>query len=134
MSSKTTNTNSTNYTDIGAVNISSQDAALSLACMLANTMTSRAVPKSASNNQNRIDILIPADQEATIIRTKNFNKAIRINGINISKEEISKISPGQKVLVKADSQGNITAKFEIVLLKDFSAYSCVPKDYHNHSD
>ncbi|MCZ6901656.1 MAG: hypothetical protein O7C59_07080 [Rickettsia endosymbiont of Ixodes persulcatus] len=59
VSSETTNTNSTNYTDIGAVNISLQDVALSLACMLANTMTSRAVPKSASNNQNRIDILIP---------------------------------------------------------------------------
>ncbi|ABV73163.1 hypothetical protein A1E_01090 [Rickettsia canadensis str. McKiel] len=28
--------------------------------MLANTMRSRAVPNSASNNQNRIDILIRA--------------------------------------------------------------------------
>jgi len=76
-----------------------------------------------------MNLIMPPNIHCLFKKNTDISRSIKINNIEISKAEINKLKNNQVILIKTDSQANVS--FELVYKSIEVADS---KDYHNHSD
>ena len=61
-----------------------------------------------ADNQPIINITIMPNTQCVIKKSKYLNEGVKINGIEINQEMISRVNPNQGVIIKTDMQANIS--------------------------